>query len=78
MYPALKVFISDNKLMKYGKIWTHKRKKKVVLLSPPLLPSRFYCLKVDDIIESISYEFKKSLIARQKAGLSIGGHLSSA
>ena len=85
LYPAIKFFVTENDLIKLGKLWVHKRSKSTVLLVPPDIESAFYCITIEQIVSIIMYEFKngwfllgESLIARQKAGLSIGGHLSSA
>jgi hypothetical protein len=66
--------------------WINKTNVKIVMIKAPKLMNEFYYLNVDQIIKVIIHDMSNAYfrlgvrdqIMRQTAGLSIGGHLSSA
>ena len=81
LIPAVDFFVNDDKFR--DGFWVHKRNKKWVFSKKPSLEDIYNSVQqlkmlVDHEIKNGFFLLGENLVMRQKKGISIGGHLSSA
>ena len=58
--PALEFFLYKNEKILSGKIWVHKRNKKIIFFHPPKLSKLFYEITLEQIVEIIKFDMNNA------------------